>query len=84
MLGSCCEGPLVRREHGNHQWRQLTLNLDLLLKQVDLVLLLQKLLLLPRDLLLLLLGQLHLLTLFLYLRCSQLLLLIVGSQELLP
>jgi hypothetical protein len=27
LLGSCCEGPLVRREHGNHQWRQLTLNL---------------------------------------------------------
>lgn len=34
-------------------------------------------------LLLLLLGQLHLLSLFLYLRSSQFLLLIVGSQELL-
>lgn len=27
LLGSCCKGPLVRREHGDHQWRQLTLNL---------------------------------------------------------
>lgn len=27
LLGSCSKGPLVRREHGDHQWRQLTLNL---------------------------------------------------------
>lgn len=27
LLGSCSKRPLVRREHGDHQWRQLTLNL---------------------------------------------------------
>lgn len=27
LLGSCCQGALVWREHGDHQWRQLTLDL---------------------------------------------------------
>lgn len=34
LLGSCSQCPLIRREYGNHQWRQLTLNLLNMIKRI--------------------------------------------------